>query len=535
MDVAYDLARSPVTFDFVNFLVNIERERLKRGETNISLSFVLGDRSSSYRDRMFSYERKQWRIQSLLAQLPALLPSITRTVMGGTGKQEIDYSPSGDFEPILKAPDSAMAAVSEFIRFGKPFVTITLRDSDFQPERNSNLAEWVKVADWLAESGYAVVFVPDTEAVIEGRLPAIGEHHLYIPAAMSQTVRLALYEFASLNCFTSGGPMMLGLWSSVPTFICRLVHEKIQTCTKSMLEEVHLIERDIPEQYKWISWLPDDSNWVIGALVLKLPICAKRMRPLIMPKSFSVVTDEQRKVHAVGALARGYKSFDPVMAHDRRMILCCYGPSLKHTAWEISKMDGDVFTVSGAHDFIVGLGIKIYGHIESDPRAHKAALISRPQAQTKFYLASCCHPDVFDRLQGHDIELWHPYNSEQTDGIIKEIDPNGFIVMGGSNVGLRAMALATGLGYRKITIMGMDCSFDIGGAQHAGFHSGKVQRVIKVHLPDGAWYWTSPSMVQGCEDFFNILPAFEGCEIDIKGTGLLQHRLRLSQAVPLAA
>ncbi len=526
-EVAYDLAKSPATFDMIDFLVNVERERRARGEDSISLSFVLGDRASSQRDIAFSYERKQWRIQSLLAQFPPLLPSITRTVMGGEGKQEISYHHPLGFEPIFKAPEYAMSAVSEYVRFGKHYVTITLRDSDFQQDRNSNVAEWVKVADWLAEQGSEVVFVPDTEAVLAGVMPDVGKHRCYIPAAMNQSLRLALYEFAMLNCFTSGGPLTLAMWSSAPCLLTKLTHA---ACTGDEMAAIGYGEQDMPEAFKWITWMQDESGPVIEKLKAILPVCETRLRPLLMPKTFAVMSEDDRKAQAVSALARGYKCFDPVLPHDRTAILCCYGPSLATTAWEVPKLQGDIFTVSGAHDYIAGLGYNIYGHIESDPRPHKARLISRPQGQTKFYMASCCHPDVFDRLQGHDVELWHPYNSYQTDDIIKEIDPTGFIVMGGTNVGLRAMALLTGLGYRKMTILGMDCSFALGGEQHAGFHSGKKQHVMKVHLPDGAWYWTSPQMLQGCHDFFELIPAFANCKIEIKGDGLLQHRLRLTQA-----
>ena len=192
--------------------------------------------------------------------------------------------------------------------------------------------------------------------------------------------------------------------------------------------------------------------------------------------------------------------------------------------------------MSGAHDYVVNMGITPYAHVESDPRPHKAKLITLANPATRYYLASCCHPDVFDMVNGCPVELWHPWNSEQSDAIINEIDPTGFIVLGGSNVGLRAIALGTGLGYRKFVIFGMDCSFDLGGAQHAGKHSGKIQRMLKVHTPDKRWYWTSPSMIQGRADFFDMLPALQGCEVDLKGDGLLQHSLRLSQqpATPTA-
>ena len=529
MEVTYDLSRSPVTFDFLNFLVRAERLRLERGAESLSVNIKLGERIQSIRDRDFSWERKQYRVSALLAQLPWLLPSVSAVTIGGDGVQEVGYEQATEYVPVFKAPDSAMAAVSEYVRVGKPYVTITIRDSDFQPERNSNAAEWLKVADWLAECGYAVIFVPDTEAMVAGRPLDTGDHMVYEAAAFNQALRLALYEHAMLNCFTSGGPMMLSMWAKSPTFICKLKVDGVHSCSEEVLNSVGMAPDARPDRFQWLSWCDDTKDNITPLLEDILPVCQRRMRPLVLPMAFSVMHEDDRKAAMKAAIERGHASLQPVLPHDRHAILVCYGPSLKHTAWEIPQIAGDVFTVSGAHDFMVDMGITPYGHIESDPRPHKAELITKPQAATQFYIASCCHAAVFDRLAGHQVTLWHAWNSSATDKQVMELDPNGFIIEGGSNVGLRAMSLLTGLGYRLITIFGLDCSFDIGGAQHAGFHSGKKQRVMKVFTPDGRWYWTSPSMLAGCDDFFKLLPAFVGCDISLKGDGLLQHRLRLSQ------
>jgi hypothetical protein len=51
---------------------------------------------------------------------------------------------------------------------------------------------------------------------------------------------------------------------------------------------------------------------------------------------------------------------------------------------------------------------------------------------------------------------------------------------------------------------------------------------MKVHFADGRTYWTSPSMIQGYNDFFKMMPAFSHCQIEMKGDGMLQHGLRIA-------
>jgi hypothetical protein len=85
-----------------------------------------------------------------------------------------------------------------------------------QPERNSNLFEWHKIERWLVRNGYQVVFVPDTEAVLLGKEGAWyrdSDSPWCIPAAMNIDIRLALYELAEFNCFTTGGPMALAAFA----------------------------------------------------------------------------------------------------------------------------------------------------------------------------------------------------------------------------------------------------------------------------------------------------------------------------------
>jgi len=92
-------------------------------------------------------------------------------------------------------------------------VTITLRESEHWPHRNSSLFEWIKFASWLKHNhNERVVFVRDT---VKAEWP-LDPYETCPTASTNLDARMWLYENAKLNCFVSNGPMMLSLFAKHP-------------------------------------------------------------------------------------------------------------------------------------------------------------------------------------------------------------------------------------------------------------------------------------------------------------------------------
>jgi hypothetical protein len=213
--------------------------------------------------------------------------------------------------------------------------------------------------------------------------------------------------------------------------------------------------------------------------------------------------------------------------HDRIAVLVCYGPSLRTTFPHIfldSGPDRDVISVSAAHAFLIERDIIPMAHIECDPRSHKAAQLGAPHRDVQYWLASCVHPDMVDKVEGFDVSLWHAYNGETTRRHIAELEPDQRVVVGGGSVGLRALSLLYYLGYRRFDIHGMDFSFD-GPDQHAGPHAGKLMETIPV-LVGGRVFSTSPALVSYFRQFCKQREAMFDAEFRLFGDGLLQHAMR---------
>lgn len=213
---------------------------------------------------------------------------------------------------------------------------------------------------------------------------------------------------------------------------------------------------------------------------------------------------------------------DNMPAHDRTAVLCCSGPSLAGT-WAVARdEDGDIFTVSNAHDFMIERGIIPLAHMDCDPRPHKAAMVT-PNELVCYWIASCIDPNYLDKLAGHHVALWHLHNGPEVQtALFDEIEPNGWLLIGGGSIGLRAVSLLYSQGYRKFSIHGMDCSHD-DGAHHAAPHTGKnAQPTIRVRC-GGKWFHTTSSLVDYARQFLDDLRLWPGASFKMHGNGMLQE------------
>ena len=155
-------------------------------------------------------------------------------------------------------------------------------------------------------------------------------------------------------------------------------------------------------------------------------------------------------------------------------ILVCGGPSLTDSIDIIrqhKRRGARIFTVNNTLKAMLDVGIVPDAHIMLDARAENAEFIR--DVDVRYFLASQCHPDVFERAADKQVTVWHagmgeggeleaicePYVDEGADRYLTPVP-------GGGTVGLRAMWLLFFSGYRKLRIYGMDGSYE-GDMHHA--------------------------------------------------------------------
>lgn len=281
MEAFYDLSKSPVTHDFCNWLVRAEQERIKSGEETLQVRFIRGTRLFSFRDYLYTQERRDRRVYELLFPLARLLPSVTDVCMVDEGEQTLEYK---NFDvsqkPVFKASSIDRSIVAHFLKELPNPVTFTVRQTDFEHERNTLNDEWSHALRWLVQHDYSPIVIPDMESEMTGVLTGLEEDFIHYPAAaFSPGIRLALYEQSVMNLMTTGGPMVLALFSDVPMMAFKLIVPGINCCQpQHMINSAMTPDSDWGER-KRLYWAADTAANIIKRLEVEMPWMLDKYKP----------------------------------------------------------------------------------------------------------------------------------------------------------------------------------------------------------------------------------------------------------------
>lgn len=245
LTACYDLGVSPPTYDFLSFLIEAERYRRANGFDLIDIIFQPGPMHGFRDDELPpDVETRKGMLWRVCVGMARLLPSvrnidIKQTRWNVTG----DVFPEGyeeqrpkshyatgflkNGEPILKASETARRQIA--MRFSKPYATISLREAQYWPDRNSNREEWAKVADWLSANGIQPVIVPDTNG------PGFDGHEEFTPASFDVDLKAALFEGAVINLGVLNGPMSLCAFLECRYLIFKIVVESAPASSTAFL------------------------------------------------------------------------------------------------------------------------------------------------------------------------------------------------------------------------------------------------------------------------------------------------------------
>jgi hypothetical protein len=243
----YDLSVAPITFDFLWFLAGADLARRERGLAQIHVVIVPGPHHG-LRAEDEDYEMivdasaRGWRVNNILVPACGFLPTVAGVTIAGSRAHaayvrsamarhvypagfELSaptyHHPSeslyaakehGSEVAVLRAPEAARRAANQWLSTHageRRAIVITLRNYDYMPARNSNLAAWVEFAKGLDRRIYVPIIVPDVDQTLAGLPAEVGEFSVCAEATWNLGLRLALYEGAYLNLGVNGGPMGL--------------------------------------------------------------------------------------------------------------------------------------------------------------------------------------------------------------------------------------------------------------------------------------------------------------------------------------
>jgi uncharacterized Rossmann fold enzyme len=230
-------------------------------------------------------------------------------------------------------------------------------------------------------------------------------------------------------------------------------------------------------------------------------------------------SDEANGANIESAKARGLPELIPALcSHDGHFVIAGSGPSLPDFLPELKaeQIAGrPICAVNGAYDFLVDNDIIPNFFLTVDPRPMPQN-VTKPQHETIFLLASRANPELFDRLQGFNIMLWHSYGNLDE---AKYYQGSRAVYGGASTSGLRAITIAYIMGFRNISLYGLDSCLaaDRITKRFTGEHAGQV---IDVIVGDRTFYCNG-AMAQQAKEIQEYPQFLEGLHLDIKGDGLL--------------
>jgi len=226
----YDLAVSPPTFDFVSALCMMERERLRVGADGVEVVLLPGPNAGFRKAPLwpFTPQAREDALQSIVIPMVGLLPSCV-----GIRRQETREAEGFGVFTSLHGFPNQMTFFRDGIRpLRSPvpekgrYVTITLREADHWPSRNSNIDEWVTVAEAIRSIGFRVIVIRDTVKADE---PLEGVETSPM-ASKDILCRAALYAGAAMNLGVNNGPMWLANAMNAPVLICKLTANNAVCC-----------------------------------------------------------------------------------------------------------------------------------------------------------------------------------------------------------------------------------------------------------------------------------------------------------------
>lgn len=252
--------------------------------------------------------------------------------------------------------------------------------------------------------------------------------------------------------------------------------------------------------------------------------------------------NEQLLANVRSSMARDLPWFDTAPEHDGHVCIVGGGPSvvdkLEELGWRQS-LGQKIWALNGAAHYLYTQGIIPDALVIADAREENKAFLPGaflPDFTTRLYLASQCHPAVFDKaeLLDLDVTLWH-VNSEGVADLLADVhDKPVHLIGGGSTVGLNAIVLGFAEGYRKFHLYGFDSSFEEN--HHAYRQTANDGDVVIDALFEGRHFKTTAWMAQQVNEFQDLMPGLiaDGCIVTVSGNGLLPTVARyLAENMPV--
>jgi hypothetical protein len=254
---------------------------------------------------------------------------------------------------------------------------------------------------------------------------------------------------------------------------------------------------------------------------------------------------EALHANIASAIRRGHPQVGRQRPQPGRVCLVGGGPSLASTLPELRDLlwqGAKLVTVNGGYRWCIEHNLKPTAQIVMDARACNARFVDPPLPSCHYFLASQCHPSIWDAVEGREhVYIWHAISGSEKDDedCAEQAILDAYYlkrwhgIAGGTTVVMRGLSLLRSLGYLRFDLFGVDSCW-MHGAHHAfdqPENATDQQFPFSVHPTNhpelARTFVCSPAHVKQAEDLLQLL-RFQGDHflLNIHGDGLLAFILQ---------
>ena len=242
--IKYDLEEQPVTFDCAYYLANVAMLVRSAGFNSFAIWIKnRAFRNMSVRDNAMHVDEKLWRLENLIVPVCNRLIGCQNIVVcedrpfqnaivfpDDVKNISIDYTAAAtgalfkatDISPIqFDSSNWAKSRIgSQFGGNGSKYVSLTIRQSRYFKHRNTNIKIVPELVDFFGKADKELILIPDPEGAHDLNLFSENMNvKIALQASYSLDLRLALYQFCSLNIGPSNGPVAMSFLTKDVTML----------------------------------------------------------------------------------------------------------------------------------------------------------------------------------------------------------------------------------------------------------------------------------------------------------------------------
>lgn len=222
----------------------------------------------------------------------------------------------------------------------------------------------------------------------------------------------------------------------------------------------------------------------------------------------------------------GFEQVRPHPTNDVEVMIVGGGPSLAKNFDKVKELRQNgvkLIAINGAYKYCIDNGVTPSAMVMVDAREFNARFVDPIVPDCKYFIASQCHPSVFEKVPKDRTYIWHTSADLINEVLAKEYK-EWWPIPGGSTVLLRTIPMFRTLGFTRFHLIGCDSCLEEDKHHAYDQKENDGQLAIPVNV-GGKIFYCNPWMISQAQEFIDLIRVLgDEIQLEIYG-GLLHHIL----------